>query len=82
MSSRTCRTQARNSRIEPFWVSHTKSASFADLIDPSPNLLREANGGNSHSINGNVFVLGLAIAALIDDIAWLSLEGCSGTKQN
>lgn len=50
----------------------TASASNADRSDPSPNLFKAPNGGNSHSING--IFLGLLIAALIPLIAWSSLS--------
>jgi hypothetical protein len=42
-------------------------------MDPSPNLFSDPNGGNSHSIRGKSLVLGLEIAALMDEMACLSL---------
>jgi hypothetical protein len=38
-------------------------------MDPSPNLFSESNGGNSHSIKGKSLIFGLAIAALMDEMA-------------
>lgn len=45
------------------------SASKEERNDPSPSLFNAANAGNSHSINGLDFVLGLVSAALTEDMA-------------
>ena len=47
----------------------TSSTWFEERIEPSPSLFNDPKGGNSHSIKGESFTFGFAIAALIEEMA-------------
>ena len=64
-----------NDRLFTSLLTNFKLASSTSIVDrnePSPNLFKDCNGGNSNSINGKFEFRGLSMAFLVESIACLS----------
>ena len=64
-----------NDRLFNSLLTNFKLASSTSIVDrkePSPNLFKDCNGGNSNSINGKLELRGLSIAFLVESMACLS----------
>ena len=64
-----------NDRLFTSLLTNFKFASSTSIVDrsePSPNLFKDCNGGNSNSINGKLELRGVSIAFLVESIACLS----------
>ena len=64
-----------NDRLFNSLLTNFKFASSTSIVDrsePSPNLFKDCNGGNSNSINGKFEFRGLSIAFLVESMACLS----------